>query len=373
MEKILNVDYFDLVYTHGALYGEPEIDTLMRKSADSGFTTILWRLSVCGVTAYWSRCRKWFPGHHLENPRAYNMVRILKEFDPLEVAVKAAKRYGLKIYPWITVMDEDYNLGMVSDFVMQNRQFTLVSRDQSRHLLGALCYGYEEVREYALQQVEEVSSSYAVDGLYLCTRSHAKFANTSRELDDFGFNESIVREYARRYGKDILTEEFDKSLWYDLQGEGLTEFFRSASKVLHGRDQQLMIGIYSDGYSLMNISPMAHLKLDWEMWRKEGIVDQLVVAAGEAVLDKHDLWFKEVSRRFRSADGPEVPVYLWFRLWDWRNEYPHLPAPVETKNPELIHETARRYASYFDGYAFHEALNIDHYDLWHWFEDLEGR
>jgi len=46
MEIILNVDYYDLVLTYSSLCNEQKIDRLMENAAESGFTTVLWRLSV---------------------------------------------------------------------------------------------------------------------------------------------------------------------------------------------------------------------------------------------------------------------------------------------------------------------------------------
>lgn len=370
MEKILNVDYYDLVLTYSNLYDEEKIEQLMEKAAASGFTTVLWRLSICGVTAYHSTHRTMFQGHHIDSPNAYNMVRILKRFDPLRVAIKYAHKYSLQLFSWITLMDEDFNQGLISDFVQRHPQFTLESKDGSRHLTGALCYWYDEVVDYQMRQIDEVLNDYDIDGMYLCTRSHAKFANTSRALDDFGFNEPVVQEYKVRYGIDIRTQPFNKSRWYEIQGEGLTRFIEQASSHIHNQGLPLWIGIHSDGLSMMNISPMAHMKLDWDKWMSSGCADGLIVAAGEPVLDRHDHWFNEISQKFASVRESGKGLYVWFRLWDWRNEYPYYPKPVETKDPDLIREVVQQYSDLFDGYAYHEALNIEHYDLWEQFKDF---
>jgi hypothetical protein len=363
-EQILNIDYYDLVMTNGSLYGKERIENLMQQAVHSGFTTVLWRISVCGVTACHISSRRWYDGRYATNGNARNMVEILRQFDPLQFAVECAHRYGLKIFAWITLLDEDYDATLVSGFVRQHPEYTLVSRDGERHLTGALCLGYDEVVAYEMQQIKEVSESYDVDGLYLCTRSHAKFATVSRDTDDFGFNDPIVKIFAERYGVDIRTEDFDKEPWYAIQGEGLTRLLSLAAQQAHGRSQLLWVGIHSDALSLMNISPMAHIKLDWRSWIDQGLVDALVVGAGEAVLDMNARWFTEIAQRYALAHTHGVDVHLWFRLWDWRNDRPWYPAPAETKNPTLIEYTARTWASLFDGFAFHEALNIEYWDMW---------
>jgi len=362
-EFIVNVDYYDLVLYSSSLYDEKRIDALFAQCAAHGVTTVLWRLSICGVAAWRSKVRPWYAAKYVKSPNAFNMVRILRQFDPLEAACRLGHAHGLKVFPWITLMDEDALPGLISDFVLEHPEFTWRSRDQKRYLRGALCYAYPEVREYRMREIREVLG-YDIDGMYLCTRSHARFGNESRDLDDFGYNAPIVEEYRKRHGVDILKSDFDKLALYDLQGEHFTSFLREASAAVHGRKVPLWTGIHSDGYSMMNISPMGHMKLDYETWSGDRLIDGLIVAAGEAILDQNELWFRRVKAQYAEV-RKRVPVFAGFRLWDWRNELPwYNAADKETKNPDLIASVARKYAPQFDGYAYHEALNIEQYDLW---------
>ncbi|NQT58595.1 MAG: hypothetical protein HQ557_06390 [Bacteroidetes bacterium] len=362
-ETIINVDYYDLVYGSSSLYDESRIEELFEKCAANGVTTVLWRLSICGVAAWHSKVRSWYEAKYVGGiPYPYNMVRILRKFDPLEVACRLGRKYGVKVFAWVTVMDEDANPGLISDFVLEHTECTWRSRDQKRYLRGALCYAYPEVVDFRLKELEEVLS-YDLDGVYLCTRSHAKFGNECRDLDDFGYNEPVVEEYAKRYGVNILTEDFDKLKLYDLQGEYFTEFIRKASVMIKEKGVPLWLGIHSDGYSMMNISPMGHMKLDYESWVKENLVEGLIVAAGEPILDRSEVWFREVRDKYAGVREAGKLLLCWFRVWDWRNELPYLSG--ETKNPKLIEEVVKRYAEYFDGYAYHEAENFERYEeLW---------
>jgi uncharacterized lipoprotein YddW (UPF0748 family) len=361
-ETVLNVDYYDIVISTGSLYDESCIEELFQKCADNGISTVLWRLSICGVAAWHSKVRSWYDAKYVQAPHAYNMVRILRKFDPLEVACRLGKKYGVKVFAWITVMDEDATPGLISDFVLEHTECTWQSRDQRRFLRGALCYAYPEVMEFRLNELQEVLN-YDLDGVYLCTRSHARHGNESRDLDDFGYNPPIVKEYSKRHGVDILHDDFDKLKFYEIQGDFFTDFIRRSSSAIKEKKLPLWLGIHSDGYSLMNISPMGHMKLDYRHWVEEDLIDGLIVAAGEAVLDKHDLWFRDLRDRYRFIQDAGKLLLCWFRLWDWRNNLTYLAG--DTKNPQLIQDVASHYADFFDGYAFHEAQNLEKYEeLW---------
>ncbi|NQT57747.1 MAG: hypothetical protein HQ557_02070 [Bacteroidetes bacterium] len=361
-EVVLNVDYYDMVNSSTTLYDESRIETFFSKCVAKGVTTVLWRLSICGVAGWHSKVRSWYNAKYVNAPNSYNMVRILRKFDPLEVACRIGKDYGIKVFAWITMMDEDATPGLISDFVLEHTEYTWRSHDQRRYLRGALCYAYPEVQEFRRKELEEILS-YDLDGVYLCTRSHAKHANESRDLDDFGYNAPIVQEYKQRYSIDILAEEFDKLKLYDLQGEYFTDFVRTASEMIRGRGLPLWMGIHSDGYSMMNISPMGHMKLDYELWIDENLIDGLIVAAGEPILDRSEVWFRKTRDKFNFLRKKGKLLICWFRVWDWRNELPYLSE--ETKNPELIRDVKRKYASFFDGYAYHESENFERYEeLW---------
>ena len=120
MDRTLNVDYYDLVLRGGEpgtpeFYDERRIEALLRRCRE-GIQRVLWRLSVCGKEAYHSKVRTPFDW---AEPRAENdrMTAVMQRFDPLAVACELAPRYGLRRYPWITLMDDYYSGNLESGFV----------------------------------------------------------------------------------------------------------------------------------------------------------------------------------------------------------------------------------------------------------------
>ncbi|HHV63430.1 MAG TPA: hypothetical protein GXX51_12460 [Firmicutes bacterium] len=367
-ELIINVDYYDLVYYSDELYDKARIDNFVRRCAEHGYDRLLWRLSVCGKSAYPTRVRTVFDAGPSE--RGNRLATILKMFDPLEYAISACRKYGLKIYPWITVLDDYYAEpgkagNLASEFVLRNPGFCWVSRDQKTPFMGVLCYEYPEVMEHRLAEMKEVLE-YDIDGLYLCTRSHAKHSSPVRQEDYFGFNQPFVEKYKQRYGIDILTQDYEKEKLYAIRGESLTNFLSRVKKLTSSKGIPLSVGIMRTPYACMNMYPMAKLELNWRKWVDEGIVDELIVCAGEDILDHGEEWLREVPAYFGRCREMGRKLQIWFRLFDWSNKYCNRDEDeIPTKPASVISDTVNLLRTMpIDGIAFHEALNIEAKGLW---------
>lgn len=390
MKRTLNVDYYDLVITGGdagtpEFYDERRIETLLRRAAEEGIHRVLWRLSVVGKEAYYTKVRTPFD---MAEPKNINqrMTDVMARFDPLAVACELAHRYGLQIYPWITLYDEYYANGLESDFVREHPEYQLVAQDQERYFRGTLCYNYPEVRNHRLEQIGEVLS-YDIDGFYFCTRSHSGECEEIRTPEYFGFNRPVVEAFAERYGTDILSESFDPLPWYLIQGEGLTQFLREVkSAVKQVRDVPIAIGIMRRPLAVRHVYPMCKLEVDWRTWVQQGLIDELVVFAGEDLQgpDRVDMpgtfdidprWVDEAPEYYRLVREAGATLTVWFRLFDWMNRYP-LPdvanAP-RTKPVLLIKKIMEKIERLgFNDVALHEAMNIEALDLWSAIEERDS-
>jgi hypothetical protein len=381
MNRTLNIDYYDLVIRGGQpgtpeFYDERRIEQLLARCAGEGIERIIWRLSVCGKEAYYTRVRTPFDW---ATPREINdkMTAVMDRFDPLAVACKLARKYGLTIYPWITLMDDYYSNNLESGFVAEHPEYQFVSRDGTRHFRGTLCYAYPEVRAHRLAQLREVVDGYDIDGLYLCLRSHAGECEPSYVPDSFGYNQPIVDEYRRRYGADIRTEAPDFGKLYQLQGEGLTQFLREARADL-GEKMPISLGIMRHPITVRHVFPRVKMVIDWLTWAKEGLVNELVTFAGEDLLgpDRHDMfglfdidpiWVDEAPAYYAAARSAGVQLAVWFRLADWYGIWPQpsVEGATRIKSPRIIAETIRKLDSLgFDSVYIHEAQDVEPVELW---------
>ncbi|MGE5602868.1 MAG: family 10 glycosylhydrolase [Nitrososphaerales archaeon] len=381
MNRTLNVDYYDLVLRGGApgapeFYDERRIEALLRRCREEGIQRVLWRLSVCGKEAYWTHVRTPFDW---AEPRELNakMTAVMQRFDPLAVACELAPRYGLRLYAWITLMDDYYSNNLESGFVAANPGFQFESRDGSRRFRGTLCYNYPQVRAHRVAQLSEIVDRYDIDGFYLCLRSHAGECEPSYLPDSFGYNEPVVEEYRRRYGVDIRREPFDFRKWYEILGEGLTQFFRDVRFAL-GPRVPVAAGVMRHPLMVRHVYPRVKMVVDWPRWVAEGLVDELVTFAGEDLLgpDRPDMyglydvdpvWVEEAPEYYAAVRRAGLCHSIWFRLGDWFGVWPDPPvaAAPRTKPGRVIADTVRRLEDLgFDDVYLHEAENVETLDLW---------
>jgi len=203
----------------------------------------------------------------------------------VQEAVDSLKKEGITVEMYITILDEglppemlggDQNLfPWQSNFTRQNPQFLSVDRSlpgsPHKYHYGVLEYAYPEVREYMLKMITTFSDRFDFDGVFLSLRSHSP---PPEHADQFGFNEPVVKEYERRYGRNILLQSFDLEKWRDLRGEYLTSFLRDFKAHLSRKGQKLAIGISQGEYIG---PPFGNMKLHWRQWVSEQIIDELVV------------------------------------------------------------------------------------------------
>ena len=64
-----------------------------------------------------------------------------------------------------------------------------------------------------LKVIRAFSDPFDFDGVFLSVRSHAPPAE---HADQFGFNEPVVKEFQRRYGRNILQTSFNLEFMADL-------------------------------------------------------------------------------------------------------------------------------------------------------------
>jgi hypothetical protein len=284
LEFTMAVDYFDLIWQSEELFLEEQINRFLGECAERGISKVQWRLSGCGNLLYHTQTpdrygNKPFPADvpapyaNLHKPIYEKCCKVMEKIDPLEVAVRIARKHGLKIHPWLTLFD-DYGYGLnISSLVHEHPEYCWKSKNGNDHYLGVLSYVYPEVRKFRMRQIEEILR-YGADGLYLSNRSHSRPAEYHRKIrkfmdentdkpysewikanqsfirkvqgnaqEQYGFDPPAVEAFREKYG--VSTDE-NPDTWWRFRGSYFTSFLKEVSEKVKQENQQLGFGLRYD-------------------------------------------------------------------------------------------------------------------------------
>ncbi len=298
----INLDFFDICIGTDCWdlhHCDAEMDRLMALCAHFGFDRVYYRVSVCGAEAYHTKVmtpafEEVFAGYTREGldtccaniPSLHaRMAAVMRAIDPLEACVRHAHKHGLKVYPEVTIFDSLY-YAPPTEFFQQHPEYTWVSRDGKKHIPGVPCYAYPEVRQYRVEQMKELCA-YGIDGIKLCPRSHSPWPGRNAGGGNegsrgYGFNEPVVAEYVRRYGKDprqIKPDSLDELRFVQLKGDFLTQFLREVKEVTAAAGKKLTLVV--DG-NMTDPVTANWMYIDADTLARERIVDELCVMGSAA-------------------------------------------------------------------------------------------
>jgi hypothetical protein len=290
--KIVWLSFGDYLETRSELSSQADIEQSFRKLHDAGFTHVYWRM-------LWEGQRQedlMFFSHRVQ-AEVFRAKQALANtpypWDPHEIRwpIEIAHRLGMRFYAAIVVYKGDappnaphpepypykYPYGAIyetqypfqSKFNHDHPQYQLVDREGKRYHHGILEWAYPQARAYWVANVKFILDNYDVDGIYIDTRSECMSPDFA---DQYGFNEPIVKEYQRRFGVNILEEDFDLGKWRDLRGEYFTLLLKEMSDVIHGAGKLFSMGTARGDYIGF---PLGNMKLQWRKWITDKIIDEL--------------------------------------------------------------------------------------------------
>ncbi len=328
-----------------------QIESWMKKCADAGVTTVLWRANCAGTLTFPSRFAP-MPGEPpLPDPNEGMGVASVKQGWPLEdwqwlgeqckrlntleAAVAAAHKHGLKLYLNFHTFD------MVGSWTTPKTwpdggdrgwdpDMWLWSKDQNSRLAGVPCYADPNVRNRRLDELAE-ALEYDLDGVVLGLFSHCDGLSGEQRCE-FGYNPVIVEQYRRRYNVDPLTKDVDPHKFYALHGEGFTEFVRAAGRLVRNRGMTFICATRTDGVhgwggaaagkaivgdtmqpgdrrdAGSELPLAAGFYLETEKWAEEGLVDGLLCHAPST---------DGIAAVQQLREKVHLPAYLWRKFTGW--------------------------------------------------------
>ena len=262
----------------------------MTKCADHGFSTVYLEPRYVGKALYHSKVVTLFDSMYAADTARSDALR---RFDPYDISVREAKRRGLRFIAEISIFDRWFP-GLEDRFYEQHPQYLMLHKNQELPYQGVPCYAEKGAQDYCLAEVKELVERGA-EGIAFDMGSHQLGfwppGYGSPQPDSFGFNPTLVEEFQRRYGVNVLKESFDKQKWYALHGEFFTQFLRRVKAEI--KERPLIVGVPPEGYlgygarpnwlgtlGAFSQAPGVRIDLEWQKWLQEGIVDALRLYVG---------------------------------------------------------------------------------------------
>lgn len=165
---------------------------------------------------------------------------------------------------------------------VEHPEWVPIDRYGIRRMSGPICLAYPEARAALVTMFVDIAVKAGYDGLMFHTYSeqfHARFD------DEFGFNEPVVRDYARRFGVDIFANDrpYDVHALAHLRGEYLTALFRELRAALGERGIKLGLMLdsvtphYPQRWGVSDLRVTGRIIADWQRYVDEALVDWLWV------------------------------------------------------------------------------------------------
>jgi len=266
-----------------------------------------WRKEL-GVSAiHWRQNRSILKGHLFAAPGFKNPLDEIKKvkWDDFEFVPKIAHEQGMKANLYVSLFDEGWPLppkeirevsyhnsmhcqhvSWQSDFSSKHPEFTVVDKTGKNRQWGVLCLAYSQVRKYFIDKFLNLLNGYEFDGLFVCLRSQSRPTDFG---DEYNFNEPIREEFQRRYGDDILKDDYNLQAWRDLVGEYLTLFLSELRSELKKIGVKLSIGVPRGD---IIGPPMGNSSLHWREWIQKNLIDKLIINQNSSQCPSmwHQLW-----------------------------------------------------------------------------------
>ncbi|MFH1615233.1 MAG: hypothetical protein ABIG61_09145, partial [Planctomycetota bacterium] len=311
---------------HHKLIDEEYFEWLFSMLEGTGLT-FLYRCNLAGRAYYQSKLMATFDNSCVNqyNPDAaiwYRLAEYMRGCDPFAIAVRTARRHGIKIFAWFN-WNEFHNVrrdwvSLIDPVWFEKPRKFWCSRDGSRFYHGVPDFGDSNVQERLTGLAAEVMG-YGVDGFYLSTRSHSwapcwMGPGSQENMEPFGFNKSVVDAYYKKHGIDIRYEDYDTEQWHRIKGEHFSTLLAKTGAVIHQHNKPFIIGLVPDRYTLMGMGKQwagrENIKLykDWEGWIAEGSVDGICS-------EENCPHYKKIEPSnmsvFKDTVDKDFPLYTW--------------------------------------------------------------
>lgn len=237
-----------------------------------------------------------------ENFRYASFIRwsrhLIEDLDLERLAVQEAHARGMQLWGVGTLGDwgcsadtpgfGDYPWFWESTLRLQHPEWVPVDKYGYRRQGGPVELSYPQARQALVELHARLARHAGYDGVLFITYVE----NFSMRFpDEFAFNEPIIADFRRQFGRDPRLDPFTKNVcradFHRHRGTYLTEYLRELKAALpEGTGLGMFINPRDPRYPQVwatlpqDLHTLGEIYLDLETWVSEGIVDQLLVDGG---------------------------------------------------------------------------------------------
>ena len=251
-----------------------DVRRILRQCAEMGFTDVIWQARVNADALYASPIEPW-----CEDLAGPERGSVGPGFDPLEVAVREAHAYGLRLHAWVNVLTLWRGATPPQDLSHpwhRHPEWRLVDQAGRAYDAGdGVLYvnvARDDVHDHIVRVCADIVGRYQVDGLHL---GEARFP-----LADPGAEQVVpadpesVAAYARETGRAGLSSVTQRAAYRDWLRDRITRLVRR----IHDESLRGRPGVVLSAATLPTPERARGELQDAGRWMREGTLDAIVPA-----------------------------------------------------------------------------------------------
>ncbi|MEM6398746.1 MAG: family 10 glycosylhydrolase [Cyanobacteria bacterium P01_D01_bin.116] len=246
------------------------------KLSQAGINTVFFETINAGYTVYPSKVAP------QQNP-------LTRNWDPLKSAVKLAHERGMELHAWVWVFaagNQRHNkilginpnypgpvLAANPDWAGYDRGGKMIPQGQNKPFFDP---ANPQLRQYLLNQYEEIVTRYNVDGLHL---DYIRYPFQDHQRNrSYGYGKAARSLFKERYGVDPRkisprqTNIWQK--WTAFRTQQINSFVAQVSQKMRQKKSDLIMSVAV--FPLPEKERIKKLQQHWEVWAKRGDIDLIV-------------------------------------------------------------------------------------------------
>ncbi len=276
-------------------FAQPEIraiwldrGTIVKAKSEQGLAQIFDRLSQAGInTVFFETVNAGYTVYPSKVAPQQNPLT--RNWDPLKSAVKLAHDRGMELHAWVWVFaagNQRHNklLGINSnypgpvlaahpDWAGYDRRGKMIPQGQNKPFFDP---ANPQLRQYLLNQYEEIVTNYNVDGLHL---DYIRYPFQDHQRNrSYGYGKAARSQFKQRYGVDPLKiTPRQRNIWQKwtaFRTQQIDSFVAQVSQKMRQKKSDLIMSVAV--FPLPEQERIGKLQQHWEVWAQRGDIDLIV-------------------------------------------------------------------------------------------------